>query len=172
MNTVAIVAIDLGKLSFHIHAQDDHGRELYHRKFNRETLIRHLASLAPCTVVMEACGGSHFMAREVTRLGHTPKLIPAQFVRPYVKSNKNDFADAAAIGEAATRDQMRFVQPKTEAQQALAMLNSLRDSFIKDRTATMNRIHAYLLEVGSVCRPASKRSVNSPSCWTTAHSHR
>lgn len=156
MNNVAIVAIDLGKLSFHVHAQNDRGHELYHRKFNRETLMRHLANLAPCTVAMEACGGSHFMARELTRLGHTPKLIPAQFVRPYVKSNKNDFADAAAIGEAATRDQMRFVQPKTEAQQALAMLNSLRDSFIRDRTATMNRIHAYLLEVGISLPPSFK----------------
>ncbi|EIK94985.1 transposase, IS111A/IS1328/IS1533 [Pseudomonas sp. M47T1] len=156
MKNVAIVAIDLGKLSFHIHAQDDSGQELYHRKFNRMGLVKHLASLAPCTVVMEACGGSHFMAREVTRLGHTPKLIPAQFVKPYVKSNKNDFADAAAIGEAATRDKMRFVHPKTEAQQALAMLNSLRDTFIKERTATMNRVHSYLLEVGISLPPGFK----------------
>lgn len=156
MKNAAIVAIDLGKLSFHLHAQDDQGRELYHRKFNRTALIKHLAGLEPCSVVMEACGGSHFMAREVVRLGHTPKLIPAQFVKPYVKSNKNDFADAAAIAEASTRDNMRFVHPKTEAQQALAMLNSLRDSFIKDRTAAMSRIHAYLLEVGVSLTPSFK----------------
>ncbi len=102
----------------------------------------------PCTVVMEACGGAHFMAQEVAKLGHTPKLIAPHLVRPYVKSNKNDFADAEAICEAATRPTMRFVPPKTQAQQALAMSNSLRESFIKDRTATVNRIHAALLEVG------------------------
>lgn len=81
-------------------------------------------------------------------MGHTPKLIAPHHMRPYVKSNKNDFADAEAICEAAGRPTMRFVSPKTEAQQALAMLNSVRDSFIKDRTATVNRIHAALLEVG------------------------
>lgn len=148
MNNVAIAAIDLGKHSFHLHAQDDRGHELYHKKFNREELNKHLASLEPCTIAMEACGGAHFMAREVQRFGHTPKLIAPHLVRPYVKSNKNDFADAEAICEAATRSAMRFVAPKTEAQQALAMLNSVRDSFIKDRTATANRIHAALLEVG------------------------
>lgn len=145
---VAIAAIDLGKHAFHLHAQDDRGHELYRKKFTRVALIQHLANLEPCTVVMEACGGAHFMAQEVGKLGHTPKLIAPHLVRPYVKSNKNDFADAEAIGEAATRPTMRFVHPKTQAQQALAILNSTRDSFIKDRTATVNRIHAVLLEVG------------------------
>jgi transposase len=148
MNKVAIAAIDLGKHSFHLHAQDDRGHELYRKKFTRVALTQHLANLEPCTVVMEACGGAHFMAQEVAKLGHTPKLIAPHLVRPYVKSNKNDFADAEAICEAATRPTMRFVPPKTQAQQALAMLNSTRDSFIKDRTATVNRIHAGLLEVG------------------------
>lgn len=88
------------------------------------------------------------MAQEVAKLGHTAKLIAPHLVRPYVKSNKNDFADAEAICEAATRPTMRFVPPKNQAQQALAMLNSTRDAFIKDRTATVNRSHAALLEVG------------------------
>ena len=148
MNQVAIAAIDLGKHSFHLHAQDDHGHELYRKKLNRVALIRHLANLEPCTVVMEACGGAHFMAQEMARLGHTPKLMAPHLVRPYVKSNKNDFADAEAICEAATRPTMRFVPHKNQAQQALAMLNSTRDSFIKERTAAANRIHAALLEVG------------------------
>lgn len=148
MNKVAIAAIDLGKHTFHLHAQDDRDRELYRKKFTRVALTQHLANLEPCTVVMEACGGAHFMAQEVARLGHTPKLIAPHLVRPYVKSNKNDFADAEAICEAAVRPNMRFVSPKTQAQQALAMLNSIRDSFIRDRTATVNRIHAGLLEVG------------------------
>lgn len=158
MKKVAVAAIDLGKMSFHLHAQDDRGHPLYRKKFNRASLMKHLANLEPCTIAMEACGGSHFMAREVAKLGHTPKLIPAQFVRPYVKSNKNDFADAQAIGETATRPTMRFVSPKTEAQQALAMLNSLRDAFISDRTACVNRIHAYLLEVG-ISLPPSVKSI-------------
>lgn len=160
MNKVAIAAIDLGKHSFHLHEQDDRGHELCRKKFTRVALIRHLANLDPCTVVMEACGGAHFMAQEVAKLGHTPKLIAPHLVRPYVKSNKNDFADAEAICEAATRPSMRFVPPKTQAQQALAMANSIRDSFIKDRTATANRIHAALLEVGVSLAPGFK-SINS-----------
>lgn len=163
MNKVAIAAIDLGKHSFHLHAQDDRGHELYRKKFNRVALTQHLANLEPCTVVMEACGGAHFMAQEVAKLGHTPKLIAPHLVRPYVKSNKNDFADAEAICEAATRPTMRFVPPKTQAQQLLAMLNSLRDSFIEDRTATVNRIHAALLEVGVSLAPGFKSIKELPA---------
>ncbi|QKS82594.1 IS110 family RNA-guided transposase [Pseudomonas bijieensis] len=169
MNKVAIAAIDLGKHSFHLHAQDDRGHELYRKKFTRVTLAQHLANLEPCTVVMEACGGAHFMAQEVAKLGHTPKLIAPHLVRPYVKSNKNDFADAEAICEAATRPTMRFVPPKNQAQQALAMLNSTRDSFIKDRTATANRIHAALLEVGISLAPGFK-SIKELPAWLEASS--
>ncbi|POA27354.1 MULTISPECIES: IS110 family transposase [unclassified Pseudomonas] len=156
MNKVAIAAIDLGKHTFHLHAQDDRGHELYRKKFNRVTLMQHLMNLEPCTVVMEACGGAHFMAQEAAKLGHAPKLIAPHLVRPYVKSNKNDFADAEAICEAATRPTMRFVPAKNQAQQVLAMLNSTRDSFIKDRTAAVNRIHAALLEVGVSLAPGFK----------------
>ncbi|WP_415756180.1 IS110 family transposase [Pseudomonas sp. LT1P18] len=163
MNKVAIAAIDLGKHTFHLHAQDDRGHELYRKKFTRAALMQHLANIEPCTVVMEACGGAHYMAQEVAKLGHTPKLIAPHLVRPYVKSNKNDFADAEAIGEAATRPTMRFVHPKTQDQQALAMLNSTRDSFIKDRTATVNRIHAALLEVGVSLSPSFKSIKDVPA---------
>jgi transposase len=163
MNNVAIAAIDLGKHTFHLHAQDDRGQELQRKKFNRVGLIQHLANVPPCTVVMEACGGAHFMAQEVAKLGHTPKLIAPHLVRPYVKSNKNDFADAEAICEAATRPTMRFVPVKTQEQQALAMSNSIRESFIKDRTATVNRIHAALLEVGISLMPGFKSIRNLPA---------
>ena len=165
---VAIAAIDLGKHSFHLHAQDDRGHELYRKKFTRAALTQHLANLEPCTVVMEACGGAHFMAQQVAKLGHTPKLIAPHLVRPYVKSNKNDFADAEAICEAATRPTMRFVPPKTQAQQVLAMLNSTRDSFIKDRTATANRIHAALLEVGISLAPGYKSIKDLPALLETS----
>ena len=92
MNKVAIAAIDLGKHSFHLHAQDERGHELCRKKFTRPSLIQYLANLDPCTVAMEACGGAHFMAQEVAKLGHTPKLIAPHLVRPYVKSNKNDLS--------------------------------------------------------------------------------
>jgi transposase len=163
MSKIAIAAIDLGKHTFHLHVQDDRGHELYRKKFNRVALIQHLMNLEPCTVVMEACGGAHFMAQEVAKLGHTPKLIAPHLVRPYVKSNKNDFADAEAICEAATRPTMRFVPPKTQAQQALAMSNSIRDSFVKDRTAAANRIHAALLEVGVSLAPGFKSIKELPA---------
>lgn len=105
---------------------------------------------------MEACGGAHFMARYAAQCGHRPRLIAAQHVRPYVKSNKNDFVDAEAICEVATHSATRFVAVKPPAQQALAMLNSVRESFIKERTATSNRIHAYLLELGVSLTPGFK----------------
>ncbi|WP_446435426.1 IS110 family transposase [Pseudomonas sp. 1152_12] len=107
---------------------------------------------------MEACGGAHFMVQ----LGHTPKLIAPHLVRPYVESNKNDFADAEAICEAASRPTMRFVPVKSQAQQALAMLDSVRDSLIKERTAAVNRIHAGLLEVSVSLAPGLNQSKRCP----------
>ncbi len=105
---------------------------------------------------MEACGGSHFMARKLEELGHFPKLISPQFVRPFVKSNKNDFVDAEAICEAASRPSMRFVQPRTESQQAMRALHRVRESLVQDKVKTTNQMHAFLLEFGiSVPRGAA-----------------
>lgn len=105
---------------------------------------------------MEACGGSHFMARKLEELGHFPKLISPQFVRPFVKSNKNDFVDAEAICEAASRPSMRFVQPRTESQQAMRALHRVRESTVQDKVKTTNQMHAFLLEFGiSVPRGAA-----------------
>ncbi|WP_324731160.1 IS110 family RNA-guided transposase [Pseudomonas paeninsulae] len=156
MKPAAIVSIDLGKQTFHVVAHDEHGHELHRKKLSRKTYPKYFANLPPCIVAMEACGGSHFMAREMVRFGHQPKLIAAQHVRPYVKSNKNDYADAEAICEAAGRPSMRFVAPKSEAQQSLAMLGAVRESYIKDRTATSNRIHSMCLEVGIGLSPGYK----------------
>lgn len=119
MENIALIGIDLGKNSFHVHCQDRHGKAVYRKKFTRPKLIEFLATYPATTIAMEACGGSHFMARKLTELGHTPKLISPQFVRPFVKTNKNDFVDAETICEAASRPSMRFVQPKTESQQAM-----------------------------------------------------
>lgn len=115
MQDVTLVGIDLGKHSFHLHGQDRRGNMVFRRKVTRRQLIEFFASFHACTVVMEACAGAHYMARKLATSGHDVKLISPQFVRPFVKSNKNDFVDAEAICEAATRPAMRFVTPKTES---------------------------------------------------------
>lgn len=148
MSNLALVGIDLGKHTFHLHGQDKIGRELFRKKFSRHQMMRFFANLPACTVVMEACAGAHFVARELTTLGHQAKLISPQFVKPFVKGNKNDFIDAQAICEAASRPTMRFVSPKTEAQQTLSVLHRLRESLIRDRTKAVNQMHGFLLEFG------------------------
>ncbi len=133
MENIALIGIDLGKNSFHIHCQDRRGKAVYRKKFTRPKLIEFLATCPATTIAMEACGGSHFMARKLEELGHSPKLISPQFVRPFVKSNKNDFVDAEAICEAASRPSMRFVQPRTESQQAMRALHRVRESLVQDK---------------------------------------
>ncbi|MCW6016656.1 IS110 family transposase [Serratia marcescens] len=148
MENVALVGIDIGKNTFHIHAQDRTGHCLTRKKFNRAKLYEFLVNLSPTTIVMEACGGAHYLARRLTLLGHKVKLLPAQFVKPFVKSNKNDFIDAEAICEAASRPNMRFVTPKTESQQQIAVLHCVRDALVRDRVRTVNQMHGFLLEFG------------------------
>jgi transposase len=148
MQDVTLIGIDLGKHSFHVHGQDRHGKALLRKKFSRKQLIEFFAKFHVCTVVMEACAGAHYMARQLAGYGHEVKLISPQFVRPFVKSNKNDFVDAEAICEAASRPSMRFVTPKNEAQQTLSALHRVRESLVHDRTKASNQIHAFLLEFG------------------------
>lgn len=148
MQDVTLVGIDLGKHSFHLHGQDRRGKAMFRKKVTRKQLIEFFATLHACTVVMEACAGAHYMARKLVGFGHQVKLISPQFVRPFVKSNKNDFVDAEAICEAASRPSMRFVTPKTESQQTLSALHRVRESLIRDRTKTVNQIHGLLLEFG------------------------
>lgn len=148
MENVTLIGIDLGKHSFHVHGQDRQGKALLRKKFSRKQLIEFFAKFHRCTVVMEACAGAHFMARQLADLGHDVKLISPQFVRPFVKSNKNDFVDAEAICEAACRPAMRFVTPKNESQQTLSALHRVRESLVRDRVKTSNQIHGFLLEFG------------------------
>jgi transposase len=148
MQDITLIGIDLGKHSFHVHGQDRHGKALLRKKFSRKQLVEFLAKFHACTVVMEACAGAHHMARQLAGFGHEVKLIAPQFVRPFVKSNKNDFVDAEAICEAAGRPSMRFVTPKNEAQQTLSALHRVRESLVRDRIKTSNQIHAFLLEFG------------------------
>jgi transposase len=148
MQDVTLIGIDLGKHSFHVHGQDRHGKALLRKKFSRKQLNEFFATFHACTVVMEACAGAHHMARQLAGYGHNVKLISPQFVRPFVKSNKNDFVDAEAICEAASRPSMRFVTPKNEAQQVLSALHRVRESLIRERTKASNQIHGFLLEFG------------------------
>ncbi|MGF6979763.1 transposase [Paraburkholderia sp. JPY465] len=163
MDHATLVGIDLGKHSFHIHGQDSKGNAVLRKKLGRKQLIEFFATYATCTVVMEACAGSHFMARKLATFGHEVRLISPQFVRPFVKSNKNDFVDAEAICEAASRPAMRFVTPKTESQQTLSVLHRVRD-----RTRTINQMHGFLLEFG-ISLPVGKNGVERLSELLSFH---
>ena len=122
------VGIDLGKTTFHLVALGDHGKVLLKKKFTQRQLITFTANLQTSLVGMEACSGAHFLGRALRAQGHDVKLIPAQFVKPFVKSNKNDFIDAEAIAEAVTRHNMRFVPIKTDDQLDLQALHRVRDA--------------------------------------------
>ncbi|MEZ2311076.1 IS110 family transposase [Paraburkholderia sp. RCC_158] len=150
MQELALVGIDLGKHTFHLHGQDASGRQVFRKKIGRSQVLAFCSRLPACTIAMEAGGGAHFMARQIALLGHQVKLISPRFVRPFVKSIKNDFMDAEAICEAASRPSMRFVTPKSESQQSLSALHRTRQSLMQERIRTGNQIHAFLLEFGIV----------------------
>jgi len=148
MSTIKVLGIDLGKSSFHVVGIDNADCTCFHKKLTRHKLLEHLAQLPCCTIAFESCGGAHWLARQCEALGHHAKLIPPQYVKPYVKGNKNDFIDAAAIAEASTRPDMRFVPVKSESAQIMAICHRLREGFVAERTACMSRIGAFLLEFG------------------------
>jgi transposase len=144
------VGIDLGKTTFHLVALGDNGKVLLKKKFTQKQLITFTANMQTSLIGMEACGGAHFLGRALREQGHDVKLIPAQFVRPFVKSNKNDFIDAEAIAEAVDRQNMRFVPIKTDDQLDLQALHRVRDRLITRRTSVINQLRAFLLERGLV----------------------
>ncbi|HCM1331477.1 TPA: IS110 family transposase [Vibrio parahaemolyticus] len=148
MSTIKVIGIDLGKSTFHLVGHDYSGRQLYRHKFSRSKLIQFISAHEPVTIAMEACCGAHWLARKCQEYGHQVKLIPPQYVKPYVKSHKNDFIDSDAIAEAATRPRMRFVSPKTEQAQLGVVIRRVRTGYIRERTATMNRIGSILTEFG------------------------
>ncbi|MFA9462640.1 IS110 family transposase [Thiohalorhabdus methylotrophus] len=145
---IATLGIDLGKNTIHTMGLDEQGHPMGAKKFTRTGLIRHLAKLAPCRVAMEACAGSHFVARKAEAMGHEAILLPGQFVQPYTQGQKNDVADAEAIAEAATRPRVPAVPIKDATQQEIQFLHRTRQGWIKQRTETANRIRAMLLELG------------------------
>ncbi|WP_413282445.1 IS110 family transposase [Vibrio sp. MA40-2] len=148
MNNSHIIGIDLGKNSFHLVGHDQAGHQLFKKKLTRPKLLEFLSCHEPVIIAMESCGGSHWLARKCAEFGHTAKLIPPQYVKPYVKTNKNDFIDADAIAEAASRPTMRFSSAKTESAQVISTIRKIRSGYIRERTACMNRIGSILLEFG------------------------
>lgn len=168
MDVVSLIGIDLGKHCFHLHAQDATGRMVFRKKLTRSQMFTLLGKAPCCTVAMEACAGAHWVARRVQALGHQARLISPQFVKPFLQGGKNDFADAQAICEAASRPSMRFVSLRNEAQQTLSALHRVREALVRDRTSTANQIHAFLLEFG-VSLPRGAAAIRRLPVVLSAH---
>jgi transposase len=150
MKDIKVLGIDLAKNVFQVHGVNAAGKGLLRKRLSREKLIEFMTNCSPCLVGIEACGGAHYWARLFTSMGHNVKIMSPQFVKPYVKANKNDAKDAEAIAEAVTRPTMRFVAIKTTEQQDVLLLHRSRELAIKQRTAQSNQIRGYLAEYGIV----------------------
>jgi transposase len=150
MNEVITIGVDIAKSVFQIHAVDAAGEPVIRRQLRRRQVLPFFKKQPSCLVGMEACATSHHWAREITKLGHEVRLMPPRYVKPYVKRNKNDAADAEAICEAVTRPTMRFVPVKTPEQQSVLMLHRTRQLFIRQRTSLINAIRAHLAEFGII----------------------
>ena len=147
---IRAVGIDLGKTTFHLVALGASGNVLVKKKFTQKQLLAFTANMQTSLIGLEACSGAHFLGRALKQQGHDVRLIAAQFVKPFVKSNKNDFVDAEAIAEAVERKNMRFVPIKTDDQLDLQAMHRVRDRLVSRRTAVINQIRAFLLERGMV----------------------
>ncbi len=147
---VSVIGLDVAKSVFQVHGVDEDGKAVLRRKLRRSEVLALFSALEPAIVGIEACHTAHYWAREIARHGHDVRLMPPQFVKPYVKSQKNDAADAEAICEAVTRPNMRFVPVKSEAQQAALLLHRTRDLLIRQRSALVSAIRAHFAEFGVV----------------------
>jgi transposase len=150
MDKTMTIGLDLAKNVFHMVCCDEHGKVVRKKMLRRSQLMQYFANLAECLVGMEACASAHHWARELGALGHQVKLIPPQYVKPYVRGNKNDYNDALAIAEAVTRPEMRFVPVKTTEQQDIQALHRLREKRLQDRTALCNQLRGLLAEYGLI----------------------
>src|SRR5450432_1912678 len=150
MQTITTIGLDIAKSVFQVHGIDAVGNVLIRRQLKRRYVLSFFQKLSPCLVGIEACASSHHWSRELKALGHTVRLMPPVYVKPYVKRQKNDAADAEAICEAVTRANMRFVETKTPEQQSCLMLHRTRHLFIRQQTAVINAIRAHLAEFGIV----------------------
>jgi transposase len=158
MQTITTIGLDIAKSVFQVHGVDTGGQIVIRRQLKRRYVLAFFEKLPPCVVGIEACASSHYWSRELQALGHTVRLMPPAYVKPYVKRQKNDSTDAEAICEAVTRPNMRFVPTKTVEQQSCLMLHRVRHLFIRQQTAVINSIRAYLAEFGIVA-PVGRRGV-------------
>src|SRR5437868_6755156 len=166
--TFASIGIDIGKDVFHVVGFDPNGKVVLRKKFKRLALESELAKLPPSIVGLEACLSAHFVSRTLRRLGHTPRIIPAIYVKPFAKGQKNDYNDAEAIAEAALRPNLRVVQEKTQDQLDLQALHRVRARLVSRRTATINQIRAFLIEHGTFGPAPMPCADRSSPFWRTA----
>lgn len=150
LSSVTTIGLDLAKHIFQVHCIDAEGRVLIARSLRRAQLLGFFGKLPRCLVGLEACGSAHHWAREITALGHDVKMIPPAYVKPYVKRQKNDAADAAAICEAVTRPHMRFVAVRSIENQAALMAHKVREMLVQQRTQLLNSLRGHLAEVGVI----------------------
>ena len=151
-SAVAVIGIDIGKNSFHVVGLDDRGAIALRQKWSRGQVEARLANMPPCLIGMEACVGAHHLSRKLKGLGHDARLMPAKYVRPYSKGQKNDFRDAETIAEAVQRPTIKFVATKTADQLDLQALHRVRERLVSQRTGIINQIRAFLLERGVAVR--------------------
>jgi transposase len=157
LNTaIAVIGIDIGKNSFHIVGLDQPGAIVLRQKWSRGQVASRFANMPPCLIGMEACVGAHHLSRKLNALGHDARLMPAKYVRPYSKGQKNDFRDAEAIAEAVQRPTMKFVATKTAEQLDLQALHRVRERLVSQRTGIINQIRAFLLERGVAVRQGQR----------------
>jgi transposase len=153
---VTTIGIDIGKNSFHLIGLDCEGNIVVRRKLSRNQVVVRLANLPPCLIGMEACVGAHHLSRQLQALGHDARLMPAQYVKPYLRGQKNDFGDAEAIGEAVQRPRMHFVPTKSVEQLDLQAMHRVRARLVRHRTSVINQIRALLLERGIAVRQGAR----------------
>jgi transposase len=158
MQTITTIGFDIAKSVFQVHGVDAVGQVIVRRQLKRRQVIEFFQKLPPCLVGIEACASSHYWSRELQALGHRVRLMPPAYVKPYVKRQKNDMADAEAICEAVTRASMRFVPSKTPEQQSGLILHRTRHLFIRKQTSVINAIRAHLAEFG-VIAPVGRKGV-------------
>ncbi len=159
MTNVTTVGLDLAKTVFQVHGADDNGRPVVRKKLRRGQVLEFFAGLSPCLVGLEACASAHYWARELQALGHEVRLIPPQYVKPFVKTNKNDASDAEAICEAVIRPTMRFAPIKSAEQQSVLMLHRARELLVRQKTMLINAIRGHCGELGIIVAQGASRVV-------------
>jgi len=153
---ITVIGIDIGKNSFHIVGHDERGTIILRQKWSRGQVEARLANMPACLIGMEACVGAHHLSRRLKALGHDARLMPAKYVRPYSRGQKNDFRDAEAIAEAVQRPTMKFVTTKTADQLDLQAMHRVRERLVSQRTGIINQIRAFLLERGIAVRQGQR----------------